>query len=180
MMSMMTLVIGPNNSGKSAVAESLARRLRDDGTGPGGRLFYIATMIPADDDGRRRVAAHRRSRAGAGFITIESPLADGLAGPAGSPGASDIVLLEDVSNLLANLIFTAHDAAATTTARQRIQALRDACRHLIAVTIGGLAPEPGFDDDTLAYIAALDELNTTLAAEAAQVITRPGPAGGAS
>ena len=174
---MMTVVIGPNGSGKSAAAEDLARRSRAAAE-PRGGLFYIATMVPADEDGRRRVAAHQQARSGAGFVTVESPLADCQTTHAGLVEADDVVLLEDASNLLANLIFAAHDPAATATALGRIHGLRQASRHLIVVTIGGLVAEAGFDAGTLAYIAALDELNTILAAEADDLITTTGPTGG--
>ena len=167
---MMALFIGPNGSGKSAAAERLAVGLSH---GTARKLVYVATMVPADDDGRRRIAAHRRGRSGLGFVTCESPRAENLD----FVGADDVVLLEDVSNLLANLTFSAHavmGADAESAALERIQNLRSRCRHLVAVTIGGLFPQPGFDDATAAYIEALDRVNTALARQADRVIAMPG------
>ncbi|MDR0990747.1 MAG: bifunctional adenosylcobinamide kinase/adenosylcobinamide-phosphate guanylyltransferase [Propionibacteriaceae bacterium] len=167
---MMTLVIGPNQSGKSATAERLARQWQADPVQPRGGLIYVATMIPANPDGRRRVTAHQRGRSGAGFITLESPLADLAHTHPGFVEASDIVLLEDVSNLLANLRFTAALTAATEVAWERIVWLRDTSRHLIAVTIGGLDPALTVDRETARYINDLNRLNQRLAELADDVI----------
>jgi len=163
----MILVIGPNNSGKSAIAENLACRFRTP------VLIYVATMVPADEDGERRVLAHRTSRSGLGFLTVESPLAE-LASYADVIGPDSTVLLEDVSNLLANLIFMGHDKDPVSTAVERIRDLESSSTNLIAVTIAGLHPEPGMDKETCAYIADLDRLNSVLIQEAEQVIRTSG------
>jgi adenosylcobinamide kinase/adenosylcobinamide-phosphate guanylyltransferase len=159
----MVLVIGPNGSGKSAAAERLAVALH--ARYPQGALVYVATLVPADDDGRRRVVKHRRQRAGLGFTTVESALGD-----LDLPGEPGVVLLEDVSNLLANLTFAARAPAPVTITLRQIARLRASCRHLVAVTIGGLVPEPGHDVETQAYIAALDRVNAALRASADDVI----------
>lgn len=186
-------------------------------------LVYIATMVPADEDGNRRIAAHRKSRAGLGFLTIESPdadlarirrllplqaVADGgdeTADDAKAGGTPDLrrwaqmgtrsrnepmdsglgpypnligpdttILLEDVSNLLANLTFDTQDKDPVSTALDRIHHLERSCRHLIAVTIGGLEPGLGQDAETVDYIAALNRLNGVLAEQAERVIRMPG------
>jgi adenosylcobinamide kinase/adenosylcobinamide-phosphate guanylyltransferase len=96
---MMILIAGANSSGKSAFAEDLAVRIAD------GPLYYIATMVPHGPEGAARVARHLTRRAGRGFITIESP---GAVLPARD---ADTVLLEDVSNLLADAMFATNPAA---------------------------------------------------------------------
>ncbi len=165
---MMILVTGPSGSGKSAAAEARAESLHARSS---GNLLYVATMVPANDDGRRRIAAHRQFRSGKGFITLESPLADLDSTHAGFVETDDVMLLEDLSNLLANLMFAVHEPHPADIAWRRVRRLRDSCRHLIVVTIGGLTPEPEHDADTVAYIAALNRLNATLAEAANQVIT---------
>ena len=169
----MILVIGPNNSGKSAIAENLACGFHAP------KLVYLATMVPANEDGRRRVANHQTSRLGLGFLTIESPLAESSS-YADAVGADSTVLLEDVSNLLANLIFIAHDEDAVRTALVRIRGLETSSCHLIAVTIGGLHSEPGMDKDTCSYIADLDRLNSVLIQEAEQVVRTDEPSDSSS
>ena len=62
---MITLVLGGSGSGKSAYAEHLL-----DGK---TNKYYIATMQVYDAEGEKKVARHRRLRAGKGFVTIEQP-----------------------------------------------------------------------------------------------------------
>jgi adenosylcobinamide kinase/adenosylcobinamide-phosphate guanylyltransferase len=134
-------------------------------------LLYVATMVSSTPENERRIAKHRRSRAGAGFTTVVSPTADLLGYPGWSP-ANTTVLLEDVSNLLANLAFGEHipDPAAATL--RRIAELRAGLRHLVAVSIGGLAPDSTHDVETRDYITALNAVNETLSQQADQVIHR--------
>ena len=64
---MFYIVTGGSASGKSEYAESLA--ISSDAR----QRFYIATMKPWDEEGRRRIQKHRAMRAGKGFLTIEQP-----------------------------------------------------------------------------------------------------------
>ncbi len=154
---MLILVTGGNGSGKSRFAERAVARL-------GGRKLYAATMIPCGEEGRERVKKHLRQRAGLGFETVECPYSlDSV--PA---GAGDAVLLEDVSNLLANLTFGAACPSPLPEAERQIAELERKCRALVAVTIGGLDGR-GRDGSTRAYVAALNELNGRLARAASAV-----------
>lgn len=60
-------ISGGNKNGKSGYAQDIAVKLAG-----GGKLYYIATMIPYDDEDRARVARHIENRAGMGFETIEA------------------------------------------------------------------------------------------------------------
>lgn len=148
-MGKLVLIFGPNDSGKSRFAEALLSRF------PGPR-YYVATMIPQTAENRRRIEKHRRQRAGLGFQTLELP------GPVGdAPVSGDTaVLLEDVSNLLANAMFARGGTAAEVFSD--MQRLRTRCALLAAVTISGLTAEGVDDMGTAAYIAALDRLNAAL------------------
>jgi len=61
------LLTGGGRSGKSSYAERLAERR------PGTRI-YLATALPLDEEMKARIAAHRASRARAGWMTWEEPL----------------------------------------------------------------------------------------------------------
>ena len=61
------LVSGGSKSGKSDYAQNFAVKLAG-----GGKLYYVATMIPYDDEDRARVARHIENRAGMGFETVEA------------------------------------------------------------------------------------------------------------
>ena len=64
---MTILLSGGNKNGKSGYAQDIAVKLAD-----GGKLYYVATMIPYDDEDRARVARHIENRAGMGFETLEA------------------------------------------------------------------------------------------------------------
>ena len=63
---MLRLIIGGSASGKSEYAERLVCSL------PGKRI-YAATMEPFGEEGRERIARHRKLREGRGFVTVEVP-----------------------------------------------------------------------------------------------------------
>ena len=94
------LVTGGAASGKSAFAEELSRSMPRD-----GKLFYVATMYwdRTDPETQERVLRHRRQRCGKGFETIERERR--IAGLTDWLRPGDVMLLEDLSNLLANEMF---------------------------------------------------------------------------
>lgn len=145
---MLVLITGANSSGKSLFAEQLISRTR-------GERCYIATMIPRTEDNRRRIEKHRVQRCGLGFTTLELPYEVGNA-PVGPKSA---VLLEDVSNLLANGFF--ERGRSWEDVFQDILALEARCGLLVAVTISGLDPAD-YDGETADYAAALRLLNGAL------------------
>ena len=96
---MILLVVGTSNSGKSSLAEEIAVK-----TGDPVRI-YLATMKVCNDEGIKRVERHRKQRKGKGFVTIESAynVTDALTGL--EKPMDTTVLLECVSNLVANELY---------------------------------------------------------------------------
>jgi len=91
-----TLILGGVRSGKSRLAEQLARD-------SGRPVTYLATATASDDEMRARIAAHRQRRP-AGWRLIEEP----LALPAvleSACGAGQCVLVECLTLWLANLLW---------------------------------------------------------------------------
>ena len=119
---MFTLIIGGAASGKSALAERAAQTL------PGEKV-YLATMEVFDAESRARVARHRAARAGKGFQTLEQPTAVDLT----PLPAEANVLLEDLSNLLANEMFSPAGGGAQAALRG-VEALERRCANLTVVT----------------------------------------------
>lgn len=60
------LISGGCKNGKSLYAQQIASDLADRGP-----LYYIATMIPRDEEDRARIRRHIREREGWGFKTLE-------------------------------------------------------------------------------------------------------------
>ena len=63
---MIVLITGGAKNGKSSLAQNLAVKLAE-----GGKRYYIATMIPSDQEDRERIRRHIADRDGMGFETVE-------------------------------------------------------------------------------------------------------------
>src|SRR5687768_17221407 len=93
--SRLTLVLGGARSGKSAVAERVARMHGDS-------VLYIATATPGDVEMADRIVAHQRARP-ATWQTIEAQTHIGAAlGQAQSH--FDCVLVDSVTLLVSNVL----------------------------------------------------------------------------
>lgn len=150
------LILGENSSGKSLYAESIAAQLSP-------APVYIATMVPYTEENHRRIEKHIKQREDKNFTVFEIPFDVSNA----SVTADDVVLLEDVSNLLANGIFANNKNA--DDAFNEVISLAGKCKTLIAVNISGLYAE-NYDGETAQYIDGINFLNTKLAEIAAEVI----------
>ncbi|MBO4359497.1 MAG: bifunctional adenosylcobinamide kinase/adenosylcobinamide-phosphate guanylyltransferase [Eubacteriaceae bacterium] len=96
---MLIFISGGVKGGKSMFAQYLARSLASDGAS----LGYAATMIPFDDEDRKRVARHLADRSGWGFSTYEEPFDVGRI--CRSIGAREVILLDSLTALVQNNIF---------------------------------------------------------------------------
>lgn len=65
---MNVFISGGCKNGKSFYAQRLARRQADEAGSP---LYYIATMIPHDEEDHARIRRHLTERDGWGFTTLE-------------------------------------------------------------------------------------------------------------
>lgn len=127
----LTLVTGGARSGKSHLAEGLARQ-----TGLPRR--YLATAQAFDAEMAERIARHRQDR-GAGWDTVEAPF--DLA-PALAAGAGHVTLVDCATLWLTNHLLAGHDLAAETAAL--LVALQAAPGPVIVVTneVGwGIVPD---------------------------------------
>jgi adenosyl cobinamide kinase/adenosyl cobinamide phosphate guanylyltransferase len=92
----LTLVLGPQRSGKSEVAEQLAAQHGDE-------VVYIAPLTPTDPELEARIAAHRARRPGA-WKTVETiAVADLLE--AAVPGT--VLLLDSLGSWIAESLWRA-------------------------------------------------------------------------
>ena len=151
------VILGPNGSGKSLYAEDLA-------VSSGDNRLYIATMVPKNQENHQRIEKHRLQRRGKGFITIEEPLCMSCV-----PVSKDsVILLEDVSNLVANRIFGSQPGKYSPVLED-ILTLAGRCKTLIAVSISGLEEE-GYSGETADYIRTLNDLNEKLICQASMAV----------
>lgn len=156
---MLHVITGGSGSGKSAYAETLVQK-----TGSGRRI-YIATMIPYGEEGRQRVARHQALRREKRFETVEcyTNLEKLELG-----GTADAVLLECMSNLVANEMFEPDGAGEATVEAvcRGVEHLLGQTRQLFLVTNEIFSDGISYDPETALYLEYLGAVNRRLAQRA--------------
>lgn len=177
---MLHIVYGGSASGKSSYAESFAMSLQGE-----GRLLYIATMYPykwntteIDPETMQRIERHRAMRADKGFDTVECyrHVEHIMA------KRQDVLLLECMSNLLANEMYLEQDSDAgsdmaetmSPVSNKIVQALIDLSTRVqeLVIVTNDVFSDGGsltYDESTREYVKNLAEINCALAREAATV-----------
>ena len=121
----MIVVTGVSGSGKSEYAENRAAALAG-----GGPLYYVAAMEPYGEEAARRIRRHRSLRAGKGFTTLECYR--DIAKVPDMIGASRCreatVLVECMSNLLANEMFSAETGSAGQSDTEKTESVAETVR----------------------------------------------------
>lgn len=177
---MLHIVYGGSASGKSSYAESFAMSLQGE-----GRLLYIATMYPykwntteIDPETMQRIERHRAMRADKGFDTVECYRhVEHIVAK-----RQDVLLLECMSNLLANEMYLEQDSDAgsdmaetmSPVSNKIVQALIDLSTRVqeLVIVTNDVFSDGGsltYDESTREYVKNLAEINCALAREAATV-----------
>jgi adenosylcobinamide kinase / adenosylcobinamide-phosphate guanylyltransferase len=92
-----TLILGGSRSGKSALAERLARER-------GGQdVLFLATGQALDAEMEERIRRHQADRAAFGWRTLEAPQQVGPALEAALTGGEKVVLLDCMTLLVSNV-----------------------------------------------------------------------------
>ncbi len=158
MLPKLTLVLGGAASGKSAFAESLAKRT-------GGPLAYLATAQVFDDEMKKKVTRHKTMR-GAGWRTIEEPLDVGRA--LAKVEAHETVLLDCATMWLSNHLLA--DSELAEVQDLLIAGLAECPASVIVVS--NEVGQSVVPDNALArrFRQAQGELNQILASEAGLVV----------
>lgn len=163
---MIILIIGGSGSGKSAYAEKYVAALSQ-----GGRKYYLATMQVFDKEGQTKIERHRELRKDKGFVTIEQPVDVHQALERMESGT---VLLECMSNLVANEMFAGEKSKPSNLVTEKIingiKQLSRGPEHLVIVTNNVFEDGTSYDESTLEYIEAMGQVNEKLAAMADKVI----------
>ncbi|MFQ9440766.1 MAG: bifunctional adenosylcobinamide kinase/adenosylcobinamide-phosphate guanylyltransferase [Acutalibacteraceae bacterium] len=125
---MLTFIFGGSASGKSEYAEQYAASLAHNCNAP---LLYLATMCANDTESKQRIERHRRMRADKSFQTME------VSKEIGSivVESDSVVLLECLSNLLANEMFSSNTTAYSVSSVLQQINLQDKLSDLIVVSM---------------------------------------------
>lgn len=190
---MLHIVYGGSASGKSSYAESFAMSLQGE-----GRLLYIATMYPykwntteIDPETMQRIERHRAMRADKGFDTVECYRhVEHIVAK-----RQDVLLLECMSNLLANEMYLEQDSddgglaetmsevektgvgmseTLSPVSKKIVQALVNLSTRVqdVVIVTNDVFSNGGsltYDESTREYVKNLAEINCALAREAATV-----------
>lgn len=176
---MMSLIIGAGASGKSEFAEKYALERFDKHKntissvrggridyGFDGELIYLATMINSDAETDERIDKHVRRRSGMGFKTLEVSTDLGKLGEQ-EIKPNSVVLLECLSTLLANEMFSKGEPAAgyegiSDKIFEDIRKLKNGCRDLIIVSNNVFEDGQEYTGETALYLKYLGELHRRL------------------
>lgn len=159
------LITGGARSGKSQFAQQLAIEI-------GGRVLFVATAEAKDEDMRRRIEAHRRSRPES-WETLEVPL--GINGAFSQRAEeAEAVVIDCITMLVANIMLqNQSEASAEESALEEIRILinqmdRMAATFIIVTNEVGLGLVP---DNALGrrYRDCLGRVNQLLARRADEV-----------
>lgn len=156
---MLTLVTGGSASGKSEYAEELLRSVE-------GKKYYVATMHRSEDqETMERIRRHRKLREGKGFLTVEQETDIGSFPYEDADG----ILVECMSNLLANEMYLAKREDAVSFILEGVDRLLEKCNNIILVTLETGMDGRSYDAFTNEYIANMGQLNAQLAGKADRV-----------
>lgn len=151
-------ISGGVKNGKSSYAEKFAKELslKDKTT-----LYYIATMIPHDDEDMARIRRHVESRDGEGFITIEQGK-DVFKAAIDKDGT---YLLDSVTALLSNEMFDGGSVNMDAAEKVREDLLRlcGSVRNIVMVSDFIFSDAGSYDDLTKEYMKGLASVDKAMA-----------------
>ena len=158
---MVTFVTGASGSGKSAYAESLLDAFQ-------GRKYYLATMLPVDEECRLRIQRHQDARKDRGFETLECPRClENIQLPQGCA-----VLLECLSNLASNELFSP-DGSVESAYQSILKGIEWLCaqsEQLVVVSNEIFSDGISYDPATEQYLELMGRLQSALAQRADRVV----------
>ena len=166
---MNVFISGGCKNGKSMYAQRISKEMSQE---KGVPLYYLATMIPTDDEDRERIVRHIGDREGWGFETIEQgvEITKALEGGTDPKGS---FLLDSVTALLSNEMFHL-DGTIDLTAGERVCAdlvyFAKKTGNTVFVSDYIYSDSRVFDHYTESYRKALALIDRTLAKTCDKVI----------
>ena len=158
---MIVFITGGAKNGKSSLAQRLAVELAK-----GGPHYYIATMIPVDEEDRERIRRHVADREGLGFETVEC--GRDILSCLSNVDKRGSFLLDSTTALLTNELFIPPDYRLNPTAgvkcAQELERLVRAVANIVVVSDYIYSDALQYDEVTETYRRALAMIDRRLAA----------------
>ena len=157
---MKVFISGGCKNGKSYFAQSYARELAQDSGTP---LYYIATMIPHDEEDRARIRRHIEDRDGWGFETIEQ--GTDITEVLDKASAKGTFLLDSVTALLANEMFDGSGIRTDAYVRlaEELEYIADKVANIVFVSDYIYADADNYDETSEVYRRGLGYIDRALA-----------------
>lgn len=157
---MTVFVSGGAKNGKSGFAQDLAVKLAN-----GGKRYYVATMIPVDEEDRERIRRHVADRDGLGFETIEC---GGNVLSCLDYDTNGSFLLDSVTALLQNVMFPPEknyemDVSAAEACAEDVVHFAKSVANAVIVSDYIYSDAQRYDDTTEAYRKCLANIDRRLA-----------------
>lgn len=166
---MLHLIYGGSGSGKSEYAENIITTKYMDCD-----KYYIATMKVYDEEAEKKVERHRCLRADKGFATIEQQTNLSKALKSIDLSKKTTVLLECMSNLVANEMFDGERFKSADEVVKKVfdevKELKEKVDNLVIVTNNIFEDGSEYDETTREYLTALGMINEKAAEMADETV----------
>lgn len=154
-------ISGGAKSGKSTLAQKLAVELAK-----GGKHYYVATMIPTDEEDRERIRLHIADRDGLGFETLEC--GEKILSCLEQADPQGVFLVDSATALLQNAIFPRErnyemDLDGAQRCTRDLVAFLGKVRDAVVVSDYIYSDGLAFDPATQSYCRCLADLDRRLA-----------------
>lgn len=155
---MTVFLSGGAKNGKSSLAQDLAVRLSGDGP-----RYYVATMIPVDEEDRQRIRNHVADRAGLGFRTVEC--GRNILSCLDEVDRNGTFLLDSVTALLMNEMFRENgiDKDAGSRCAGELAAFARSVKNAVIVSDAIYTDAARYDEITELYRSALAAADRSVA-----------------
>ena len=157
---MIVFVSGGAKNGKSGFAQNLAVKLAGE-----GKRYYVATMIPVDEEDYQRIRRHVADRAGLGFETIEC---GGDILSCLNYDKNGAFLLDSVTALLQNVMFLPErnyemDLQAAEKCAEDVVSFAKSVANAVIVSDYIYSDAQHYDESTECYRRCLADIDRRLA-----------------
>lgn len=155
---MKIFISGGCKNGKSTLAQRLTKHLGEDRP-----LYYVATMIPHDEEDYARIQRHLQERDGWGFTTMEC--GNGISEHLTGRDENGAYLVDSVTAQLANAMFRedgSFDSKAPEQVAADLNAFAEKVRDVVFVSDYIYADAARYSEYTLMYMQGLAHVDQAL------------------
>jgi adenosylcobinamide kinase/adenosylcobinamide-phosphate guanylyltransferase len=165
---MIVFISGGAKNGKSTIAQDLTVQLS-----VGGTHYYVATMIPADEEDNERIRRHIEDRDGMGFETIE--VGRNILSCLEKADCGGAFMLDSVTALLLNELFPnplspEMDVESAHTCGNDVVTFAQSVKNAVIVSDFIYSDAARYDEVTETYRKCLADIDRKLAAVSDVVI----------